>query len=273
MLVKTSLMVRMAALPPTFRGGPSDLAAEMVRRMEVVSPNGANFIYIGDTEPISNVGPWLKGGTQWYVWDSSVSRYVPQDLTDSETTWFHVGASLPLDTDPPLWLKTTSDPTEASPGYGNPVSWYVNNGSAWVPFVGIVMSGPTESRPASPAEFQLFYDTTIAVLIWWERSAWRTVDGCPGDVKHVVWETLSEALERNPGWEVLGASNVAWRGRYISQATKDPGGAPETDLNVPSGIAERAARTTYGETDGVQMNTSSTVPYPPTIALWTLVKV
>jgi hypothetical protein len=99
------------------------------------------------------------------------------------------------------------------------------------------------------------------------------VDGVPGDVKAVVWDTLQEALDHNPGWELLGASSVAWRGRYVSQATKDPGGSPATDLSTLAGVAHRAAHETFGETDGIQMNSSSAVPYPPTIALWHLVKV
>jgi hypothetical protein len=272
-LQKTSLLVQMAPLPATFTGTPQELSAEMVARMRIVSPSGSNFIFVGDTEPTSNVGPWLKDGSKWYVWDETISRYVPQDISDSATTWFHVGNSTPLTSDPPIWLKTTNDATQASPSYGNPISWYVFNGTVWVPYVGIVMSGPTVSRPGVPDAFQLYYDTDISVLIWWERTAWRTVDGAPGDCKFVVWETLAEALTQNPGWEVLGASNVAWRGRWISQATKDAGATPAVDLAVPSGVAKRAARATFGETDGVQMDATSTVPYPPTIALWCLVKV
>jgi len=262
----------MAPLPATFKGTPNEWAVEMVRRMRIVSPTGTNFIFIGDVEPTSNVGPWLKGGTQWFVFDPDIKRYVPLDISASETLWFQVGNSVPTTSDPPVWLKTTKDQTEADPSLGSPISWHVFNGTAWVPFNGIVNSGPTASRPAAPVEFQEFYDTDISVRIWFERGQWRTVSGVPGDVKIVAFQVLTEALTANPGWEVLGASNVAIRGRYVSQATKDPGATPETVLIVGAGVAERAAFSTYGETDGVQINPASPVPYPPTIALWHLVK-
>lgn len=270
----TNLLIEMSGLPPTFRGTPQEFFAEAVRRMKIVSPNGTNFIYIGDIEPTSNVGPWLKNGDRWYVFDEDLKRYVPLNIEDSEKSWFFVQASVPDDVDPPLWLKTEKDSTEASPGFGEIVGWYFWNGALWVPFNSIVRSGTTANRPANPVDLQQYYDTTIATLIWWERSQWRTVSGTPGDIKAVAFDTLAEALTFNPGWEVLGAENQNVRGRWISQATKDsPGSGGTTDLSVGSGIAERAAFEVFGETDGVAIDSSSDVPYPPTIAFWHLVKV
>lgn len=272
-LNSTNLVLQMAPLPPTFVGTPQLLAAEIIRRTRIVSPSGTNFIFIGDDEPTSNVGPWLRGGTKWYVWDDEISRYVPLDISDSETKWFQVGASTPDSFDPPVWLRTTRDQTEDDPSIGNPIGWYIWNGSNWISFTGIVSSGATANRPTSPVELQKFYDTDITCLIWYERGIWRTVSGVPGDVKHVAFLTLSEALQFNPGWRVLGEVNQSIRGRYISAATKDSGASPETDLTVDSGITKRAAFETYGESNnGVKLDGASTVPYPPTIALWTLVK-
>jgi hypothetical protein len=54
------------------------------------------------------------------------------------------------------------------------------------------------------------------------------------------------------------------------QATKDSGGA--NPITVGSGLAQREAFETFGETDGVKIDASSTVPYPPQLALWHLVK-
>jgi len=272
-LQNTNLLIQMAPIPLTFKGKPQDFAEEMVKRMKIVSPTGTNFIFIGDVEPTSNVGPWLKGGVSWFVFDVDLKRYVPLDISESETRWFHIGNATPSSSDPAVWLRTTLTPTEADPSFGNPIGWYLFNGTSWVPFDSIVLSGPTANRPPSPEAFQMFYDTDISVLIWYERNSWRTVSGVPGDVKAVAFATLNEALTQNPGWAVLGDSNQNIRGRWISQATKDSGTTPETDLAVSAGIAERAAFETFGETDGVQIDSSSSVPYPPTIALWHLVKV
>lgn len=271
-LQDTNLIVQMSRLPETLKATPQQWIEEAVRRMKIVSATGTNFIYIGDSEPTSNVGPWLRDGTKWYVYDEEIKRYVPQDISDSETRWFWIGAIAPSSSTPPIWLRTTADATEENPTYGNPLGWYMFNGVGWVPYVGIVLSGGTGDRPSDPVEYQQFYDTDISCLIWWERGAWRTVAGAPGDVKFVTHETLTDALRRNPGWELLGANNQSWRGRLIGQATKDPGASPETDLTVNPGVASRYARETIGETDGVQLNAASPVPYPPSIFLWTLVK-
>jgi len=270
-LQNTNLLIQLARIPPTFKGTPDEFAQLLVRRMKIVSPTGTNFIFIGDVEPSSNVGPWLKGGTQWWVFDAATKRYVPLDISESETKWFQVGNTTPTTSDPPVWLKTTKDQTEADPSIGQPISWHVFDGTNWIPFDGVVRSGPTASRPSGAVEFQKFYDTDITVLLWWERGQWRTVSGVPGDVKQVAFETLTEAIARNPGWDVFGASNQAFRGRVFVQAAKDPGASPATSLTVGAGITPRAAFETFGESTPLT-SAASAVTLPAQIALWTLVK-
>lgn len=267
-LKSTNLFVQAAPLPPTFRGTPQELYRVMIQRMKILSPNGTNFIFIGDVEPTSNVGPWLKDGTKWYVWDTEIKRYVPLDISDSLTLPFYMGASTPPNSTPPVWLLTTKDATDVDPSHGDPVGWYVFNGANWVPFVSIVLSGPTGSRPANPEEYQQYYDTTIACLIWWERSSWRTVSGVPGDVKHVAYPLLTEALNANPGWNVFGSANQSWRGRLIVQAATDG----ETTLTTDPHVAQRDAFETFGQDQGITASGSLTITVPPQIALWTLVK-
>ena len=145
----TNLLLQGAPLPVDFAGSPQDLFAEFIRRTKIVSPSGTNFFFIGDTEPTSNVGPWLKGETQWWVWNEDINRYVPLDISESEKQWFHVGASTPTSSTPPVWLRTTQD--ETTPGaIGSPIGWYVFDGSFWVAYNSIVNSGTTEQRPGAP---------------------------------------------------------------------------------------------------------------------------
>lgn len=266
-LQDTNLLLQLNPVTGTLNQTPAQFASELVQRMKIVSPTGTSFIVVGDAEPSSNLGPWLKGGTQWWVFDEETKRYVPQDISESETIWFHFGNTTPQSTPPFFWLRTTG--TAETPVTG--VSWYVFNGTSWVPFNSVPPSGPTANRPNNPVDFQQFYDSDISTLIWWERGAWRTVAGSPGDTKFVALNTLEEALTRNPGWEVFGNANQNLRGRYISQATRDAGGGG-TVLIPPVDVAERQAFETYGESDGVQLNGASPVPYPPTVALWFLVK-
>jgi hypothetical protein len=271
-LKNTNLVISAAPLPATFKGTPQDLFSAMVSRMQILSPNGANFIFVGDVEPTSNVGPWLKGGTQWYVWNSTLSRYVPVDISASETKFFQISATAPDPTVTPVWLRCTKTPTDADPTFGDPVAWYLWDGTEWDPISGLTPSGGTASRPSAPLETQRFYDTDLSVLVWFERGMWRTVDGVPGDVKQCVYETATDALRFNPGWAIFGDSTIAWRGRLFVQAAKDAGGSPVTAFPTPTGITQRAALETFGEGSGIVLDPASTYLTPGVMALWTLVK-
>jgi len=274
-LQDTNLFLESAPIPATWVGTPDNLREEIFKRVKIKSPAGLQFIYTGDSEPTSNIGPWLKGGTKWYVYDENIKRYVPVDVSDSVSDEIQISESTPASSSPPIWLRTLG---------GKPVELYYWDGALWTPSMSIVQSGTTAERPTSPFNLQQYYDTTISCLIWWERGQWRTVSGVLGDVKQVWTELLSDALTQNPGWELLGASAQSVRGRVLAQAAKDS----QQTFTVDAGVAQRQSRETYGETDGISMDThthpasgpldatgpavASPVPYPPTLALWTLVK-
>jgi hypothetical protein len=74
-LQKTNLVIESAPLPATFKGKPDALRKAIVERLLIKSPGGTVFITVGDSEPNSNVGPWLKGGTKMYVYDEVTKRY------------------------------------------------------------------------------------------------------------------------------------------------------------------------------------------------------
>ena len=310
-LQPTALIPQMSPIPATFQGTPAELAAEMIRRMRIVVPAGVmSFFYTGETEPTTDVGPWLKigaDGGQWWTFRTDptdgIKRYLPIDLSASETQWFTISSTAPdgptvgtgtaSDELPSVWFRT--DATNALVGV------YVWDGTYWKSSTGIVMSGPTASRPASPVEYQQYYDTTISVLIWWERGAWRTVSGVIGDVKFVAYETLDQAYQHNPGWSLFGESSSVHRGRAISQATQDYGVSPSTVTVPPTGVAVRGAFDIWNESVVIPQaadipaavvdydselrtanptlvapasmpGTPTGVPAVPMIALWCLVK-
>lgn len=310
-LIPTALIPQMSQIPATFSGTPSELAAEMIRRMRIVVPAGVmSFFYIGDAEPVTDVGPWLKmgaNGGQWWTFQTDPSngnkRYLPIDVSASETQWFVVQSATPdtptvgsgtaSDDLPTVWIRTDVA--------GQLLGLYVWDGSFWKPSTGIVFSGPTSSRPAAPLDYQQYFDTTINCLIWWERSAWRTVSGVPGDVKFVAFEKLNDALTQNPGWSLFGESLSIHRGRGFTQATQDYGVAPETITVPPAGVDAHGAFDVWG--DAVRVPQAADIPaavaeynsalqtanatldepaslpgtptgiaYTPMIALWCLVK-
>jgi hypothetical protein len=217
------------------------------------------------------VGPWLKGGTQWYVWDSTVNDYLPLDISPSFTIPYWISNSQPTGTNPPLWLQTSKDATDVDPTHGIALYWYLWDGVGWVPFVAAQGLGNTASRPAGPVDGYKYYDTDLNVEIWWERSMWRTTSGNPGDVKAVAFSTLQDALDHNPGWELFGTSVTQVYGRIISQATKDPGTSPVSSV-TPIGLPERAAFETFGNDKGYVEDPTDAAVLPGQVALWHLVK-
>ena len=90
------------------------------------------------------------------------------------------------------WFKTDIS--------GNPIGWFSWNGSAWAQILFASPSGTTANRPSSAVKGQIYFDTDINVQLVYERSAWRTQSGSPGDVKEVKADTLAAALTANPGW-------------------------------------------------------------------------
>lgn len=271
-LVATDLVIQAGPLPSTFVGTPQDLFTQMIQRMKIMSPGGTNFIFVGDTAPVSNVGPWLRG-EQWWVWDQDTKQYVPLDISASFTIPFFIGNATPASQIPEVWLKTTQDATTSSPtSFGTPISWYFWNGSVWQPWSSIPSSGTTAERPSSPSELQEYYDTDITCLIWWERGTWRTKSGVPGDLKFVAFPALNDALRANPGWNLFGSGNPAYRGRNLIQATQDPGANPVSNFPPINGVPAHAAFDTFGEGSLLKTDNTSTLVYPPTIALWCLVK-
>lgn len=240
MLNKTNLVLVAAPLPADFEGTPQEMYEAMIERLEIQSPIGSNFFIVGDVEPSSNQGPWLRGGTQWYVFDTVTGRYIPQDISASQTALFVVSPTdpgTPEGTDPLLWLRTSGT---------RGIGWYAWDGTVWRAVGAVPPSGPTASRPTAPVDLESYWDTSINTLIHYERGSWRTVSGTPGDIKFVAQSLLADALTYNPGWQYLGLSDQSIRGRTLAVATTDPGATPASSFATDSGISPRASGVVAG---------------------------
>ena len=235
MLNKTSLVLVSAPLPPDFEGSPQDLFEEIISRTEIQSPVGLNFITSGSVFPASNTGLFLLGGTQLFVFDVSTGAYIPLDITSSETTLFTTGPTTPATPgadDPLLWLRTSGS---------RAIGWYAWNGSEWRPVADVPASGTTAERPTAPVDLERFWDTSINAEVHWERGAWRTVSGIPGDIKFVAHSLLTDALTANPGWQYLAQNDQSLRGLVLGVASTDPGATPASSFPTDSGISARAS--------------------------------
>ncbi len=236
-LQSTSFVLVSAPLPADFKGTPQEFYEALVKRLKIKSASGTSFFVTGDIEPATNQGPWLKGGTQWYVYSQEDGGYIPLDISASTARLFTASATEPPEPgedDASIWLRTSN---------GRVIGWYFwnVNDSTWRPGGNVPPSGPTSARPAGPQELEQFWDTDINALIHWERAAWRTVSGVPGDIKHVATPTLVAALANNPGWIYLGDVNQSYIGRTLGIASKDPGATPASSFATDSGITPRAA--------------------------------
>jgi len=70
-------VVSMGQLPEGFCGTPQELAQAIADRLIIQSDQNFSSFAVGPNAPTSNVGPWLKDCSTWYVWDDSVGAYVP----------------------------------------------------------------------------------------------------------------------------------------------------------------------------------------------------
>lgn len=71
------LQFQAAPLPADFTGTPQQFLDAIVARLAVASDESFSVFTIGSTAPTSDIGPWLKNGITWYVWDTGTGTYIP----------------------------------------------------------------------------------------------------------------------------------------------------------------------------------------------------
>lgn len=115
--------IQMGALPPNSKWTPQQLAEAMVQRMRLVTAQTFALFVTGSTEPSSNVGPWLKNGTEWWVWSDSEGAYVAISIPAS-SLGYYIGSSSPDQNIYSFWIETTVG--------GSPLALKIYYGGAWV---------------------------------------------------------------------------------------------------------------------------------------------
>lgn len=117
------ITIQMGALPASGKWTPQELADLMVARMSLVTAATFALFVTGATEPSSNVGPWLKNGNEWYVWNSSTGDYQPITISQESLGYF-IGAVAPNPLIYQFWIETTAG--------GSPLSVKIFYSGSWV---------------------------------------------------------------------------------------------------------------------------------------------
>jgi microcystin-dependent protein len=219
----TPLFIQASPLPATFQGTPNDMFTEMIRRMKILSPSGTNFIFIGDTAPTSNVGPWLKNGTQWWTWDPVTKEYAPQDISASFTPAFVMGHATPSSIDPPVWLQTTLDATSAnSSAWGEIVRLFYFDGVNWL--------APHPVPPNCP-EIRMWIGTEQALWAYDGGDGSNPASTAPTASTGAMWQVETLFQFRFPLG--VGANTIGFDGNVASAAVVQEQGGDERVTLAP----------------------------------------
>ena len=138
-----NVTITAAPLPTNFIGTPQQLIDAFLDRLEVVV-EGSSFI-ISDVMPTSNQGPWLKNGTQWWVWDPTTSTYIPLDTSASFTAQIYVGDVSQGPPDPSvyqIWLQLNGS-------IFNGFYYYAGSSAGWVTEPTVLTAGCITASPVN----------------------------------------------------------------------------------------------------------------------------
>jgi hypothetical protein len=86
---------------------PQELADAIAARLRISTQQTFALFVAGSTEPTSNVGPWLKDGVTWYVWDDNSGSYIPQVLPSASLRYI-IGETPPDPADYDFWSQTSA---------------------------------------------------------------------------------------------------------------------------------------------------------------------
>jgi hypothetical protein len=122
MATSLPITIQAGALPPNVRWKPQQLYDAMVARMQLQTQQTYALFVSGSTEPSSNVGPWLRNGSEWWVWSDVTADYVPITVPE-ESLGYYIGSTTPDPTTVFFWIETTAG--------GSPLALKIYYSGAW----------------------------------------------------------------------------------------------------------------------------------------------
>lgn len=113
---------RGAPLNPEFNGNLQQLFDAFVARLSIESQESLSFFVSGAVAPSSDVGPWIKNGVTWWVWDVGTGAYVPQ-IIEQESLKYIAQLNDPDQNKYVFWIKLD--------GTGKATGVFYYSGGAW----------------------------------------------------------------------------------------------------------------------------------------------
>lgn len=117
------LTFRLSPLPDV-NMTPQQFADAVVARLTAESTNTIAFFAAGSVAPTSNVGPWLKDNTTWYVWSDSLAVYVPQVIDAAALKYVAQQAPGPDNTLYTFWIMLDGTGKAQSIQYYYAAAWH-----------------------------------------------------------------------------------------------------------------------------------------------------
>jgi hypothetical protein len=200
------LNIEMAALPPNVASTPQQLADMIAARLFITTQQSFALFVSGSTEPGSNVGPWLKDGTTWYVWDSVSGDYVPQTIEPSSLGYF-IGNSAPDPTVYSFWIETAVS--------GEPLALKIYYSGSWTDVYADTLSNYLTIAAAAlayqplNANLTTLTTSTLGDIIY--SSATNTLSKLAGHTaatKRFLTQTGTGTVSAAPAWAAIAAGDI-----------------------------------------------------------------
>lgn len=116
------LNFRASPIPAGWEGTPQEFLDLLVARLSAETTNTIAFFASGSVAPTSNIGPWLKNGTEWYVWDNGTAAYIPITVS-SQSLRYIASQSAPDPTLYTFWIALDGSGAPTAIKYYYSGSW------------------------------------------------------------------------------------------------------------------------------------------------------
>lgn len=200
------LNIEMGALPASVLWTPQQLGDAIAERLRITTQQTFALFVSGSTEPSSNVGPWLRNGTEWYVWSDILGAYEPITIP-SASLGYWIGPDAPDGAVYSFWIETAAG--------GSPLALKTYFSGAWVDVYAttlaayLTIASAAATYQAINANLTTLLTSTLGDIIY--SSAANTLAKLAGNTtanKRFLTQTGTGAVSAAPAWAAILAADI-----------------------------------------------------------------